>query len=152
MFPPKTSLLDADQAKLVKTDTSGDRQKTWVTCFGFPPGQSDIVLEYFQTLPGIRIEDFQPKNDKSANWIHIKFATQKDVAVALGKNGQVIDVNSMKIMLGINLFLEGDQLDAKAKATGTSETAKTSAGIPSGGGPRRASTVLERAAAWVMDM
>ena len=157
---PKNSLLDSGSLGSENLPTGAvvvDRDKTsstkWVKCFGFPPGQSDIVLQYFEQVRGLTIVDYQPKGDLDANWVHVKFASPKDTALALGVNNSIIMVNGARLMIGIILYPEGDQLDAVSKATKDSSSAdKRSVTVTAGGGPRRASTIWEKAAAWVMDM
>jgi hypothetical protein len=146
---PKLSLLDAASQQGNEITAAGPKQdgKLWITCFGFLPGQGSVILDYFSSKRGIIITDFQPKDDNSSNWIHLKLKTQKDVAVALGESGQVLDLNGTKIMIGVAVYLEGDQLPSKA------EPAKPLGHpLPGVAGPRRSSSLWEKAAVWVFDM
>jgi hypothetical protein len=153
---PARSLLEGDNqaSSLALTTTNANnaaKEKTWVTCFGFTPGQSDVVIRYLQSVKGLSVVDFEPKNDRSGNWIHIKFRSQKDVAVALGESGQVLELNGAKIMIGIIPFLEGDQLDAR-KASAGEQPQDFQKKATQTGGPQRASTLWEKAVVWVMDL
>jgi len=161
---PNKSLLDNNNEIVSTSSTAADsstalvetkREKTWVTCFGFPPGQSDVIVSYFQTVKSLTVVDVEPKNDRNANWIHIKFKSQKEVAVALGESGQVLELNGVRIMIGVVVFTEGDQLDAKSKvslAAAAFPASVQEARPSSAGGPRKVSSLWEKAAVWVMDM
>ena len=155
MLPPKKSLLSGNERveEAPPNASGGETPKAWVTCFGFPPGQGDIVIDYFQSFLKLSIDDFEPKGEDNANWIHIKLCSQKDVVVALGKNGQIIEVNNQRIMLGVNAFPEGDQYDAKLRASGaTSQSASKLIGIQPGGGPVPVSNWFSKVAVWMFDM
>ena len=127
------------------------REKSWVTCFGFPPGLSEAIVTHFVMVKGLAVVDYSPKKDAKSNWVHLKLQSQKDVAVALGESNKVIDINELKVMLGVKLFPEGDQLEnSLADANSRAHTSK-----PGKGGvdaPQRASSVWERMAVWVMDL
>jgi len=152
---PSQSTAITDLALTTSASSSTPNEKTWVTCFGFPPGQSELVIEHLRTTKRVPVVDFEPKSDRTANWVHVKLRSQKDVAVALGESGQVLDVGGVKFMIGVALFVEGDQLDANAIGKGAESAtgaAASSVTVQPGGGPRKASTLWEKAAVWLMDM
>ena len=137
---PNKSLLDAGTS-IVPADTrSAPRERLWVTCFGFPPGQPELIIQYFVNVRDLNIQDYSPKSGEAMkNWVHIKFLTQKDVAIALGESGKVLDLNGQKIMVGLQLAADGQQLDSGPAIV-----------IPKS--KPRTSSFWEKAARWIMDM
>lgn len=150
MIPTK-SILDLDENKLAVSENgnTSSRDKTWVTCFGFPPGLSEAMVSHFANVKGLAVVDYSPKRDAQSNWVHLKLQSQKDVAVALGESNKVVAINDLKVMIGVKLFPEGDQIPVSGQVSaGNAHTSKPGRG---GDTPQRANSLWERMAVWVMD-
>lgn len=67
---------------------SSDGMDTWVTVYGFQPGDAATVLRTFQAMG--EVVDFGSYGPAQANWMHIRFRTRHGAQRALGHDGRRI--------------------------------------------------------------
>lgn len=63
-------------------------EEEWVTVYGFPPGDTNLVLREFEKCGFILKHVPGPRN---ANWMHILYQNRSDAQKALNKNGMQIN-------------------------------------------------------------
>lgn len=63
-------------------------EEEWVTVYGFPPGDTNLVLREFEKC-GVILKHVPGPRD--ANWIHILYQNRADAQRALSKNGMQIN-------------------------------------------------------------
>lgn len=63
-------------------------EEEWVTVYGFPPGDTNLVLREFEKC-GVILKHVPGPRD--ANWMHILYQNQSDAQKALSKNGMQIN-------------------------------------------------------------
>ncbi|EES02290.1 hypothetical protein SORBI_3003G028100 [Sorghum bicolor] len=64
-------------------------EEEWVTVFGFPPGDTNMVLREFEKC-GIVLRHVPGPRD--ANWVHILYQSRHDAQKALAKHGQQLNI------------------------------------------------------------
>ncbi|KAL9250754.1 Nuclear pore complex protein NUP35-like protein [Drosera capensis] len=63
-------------------------EEEWVTVYGFPPADTNLVLREFEKCGVILKHVPGPRN---ANWMHILYQNRSDAQRALSKNGMLVD-------------------------------------------------------------
>lgn len=76
---------------------------TWVTVYGFQPGDAATVLRTFQAMG--EVVDFGSYGPAQANWMHIRFRTRHGAQRALGHDGRRI---SDGLIVGVKPIGEED--------------------------------------------
>ncbi|PKA63389.1 hypothetical protein AXF42_Ash005284 [Apostasia shenzhenica] len=71
----------------------GMDEEEWVTVYGFPPGDTNLILREFEKCGTILNHVPGPRD---ANWMHILYQNRYDAQRALGKNGT--QINSVLIV------------------------------------------------------
>lgn len=72
-------------------------EEEWVTVYGFPPEDTNLVLREFEKC-GVILKHIPGPRD--ANWMHILYQNRYDAQKALGKNG--MQLNSV-LIIGVKL-------------------------------------------------
>ncbi|KAL9255496.1 Nuclear pore complex protein NUP35-like protein [Drosera capensis] len=68
--------------------SGGVGEEEWVTVYGCPPADTNLVLREFQKCGVILKHVLGPRN---ANWMHILYQNRSDAQQALSKNGMLVD-------------------------------------------------------------
>lgn len=151
---PKQSLLEqapvaldfSSQAPSYSAFSASKPLSSWVTCLGLPVDGDNLELlqQHFAYEKGLSIVDYFPKDQSNANFLRVKFQTPKEMAVALGENGKVIEFKGKRFMLGVAEFPNGDQLGSTPPTTAAAVVKPQNQSAPV--------TPWQRAMVWIMDM
>ncbi|KAJ8756228.1 hypothetical protein K2173_024775 [Erythroxylum novogranatense] len=91
-LPPPQEVARPEKQKNCLPAANLDEEE-WVTVYGFPPGDTNLVLREFEKC-GVILKHFPGPRD--ANWMHILYQNRSDAHKALTKNG--VQINGVLII------------------------------------------------------
>ncbi|GAB2293489.1 Nucleoporin nup35 [Dionaea muscipula] len=87
-LPPPREVARPEMQKSSNLVAGNLDEEEWVTVYGFPPGDTNLVLREFEKCGVILKHVPGPRN---ANWMHILYQNRTDAQKALRKNGMQIN-------------------------------------------------------------
>lgn len=86
--PPREVARPEMPRNQLPTGNNNLDEEEWVTVYGFPPGDTNLVLREFEKC-GVILKHVPGPRD--ANWVHILYQNRSDAQKALSKNGMQIN-------------------------------------------------------------